>query len=332
MKRGWTFLICAAALCAQEPSPSSRKITDLIEEIETTAASEPPVVGIDTQLRLAKLLKGPRPAVAERALREAGARILALADVPTRARLFAAWLDVQRDVNREDAEIAYRTFIAQAPRREREDLDTLSLREFANTTSSHFSPLALDLVRRLPEPGPVDKPTRKHPGASILFDAAKEVKGMDYEQRVSYARKLKDPTTAVTILLDAIDDGGFDGQRKATLATEALDLSAKMVPGDDRMIAQSMLTIRLYGLGDRPRAAVGAQMLADTFEKVYDCETAACTTLQNEDSPGEVIFAFAEYLAEQRIEPGSLGLTHRSLIVRLKLLELQQWTEANKKR
>jgi hypothetical protein len=66
------------------PSALERRKLALIEEIEAAALAEPPVFGIDTQIRAGVLLAGKDDVHAERFLRDAGQRTLLLGDAATR--------------------------------------------------------------------------------------------------------------------------------------------------------------------------------------------------------------------------------------------------------
>jgi hypothetical protein len=83
------LLVLSAALALQPPeagsAPLERRKTDLIQQIESAAMAEPPVLSIDTQIRAAEILKGHDDAHALRFLRDAGQRTLTLTDPATRA-------------------------------------------------------------------------------------------------------------------------------------------------------------------------------------------------------------------------------------------------------
>ncbi len=83
------LLLLAAALALQPPETGSagleRRTAVLIEQIENAAMAEPPVFGIDTQIRAGEVLKGHDDAHAARFLRDAGQGTLQLTDASTRA-------------------------------------------------------------------------------------------------------------------------------------------------------------------------------------------------------------------------------------------------------
>ena len=41
-----------------------------------------------------------------------------------------------------------------------------------------------------------------------------------------------------------------------------------------------------------------AKMLGQTFTKMYDCDTSACTSFKSKEAPGDMVRFFAEYLDE----------------------------------
>ncbi|MBI4892515.1 MAG: hypothetical protein HY821_17960 [Acidobacteria bacterium] len=150
-----------------------------------------------------------------------------------------------------------------------------------------------------------------------------DVKGMDEDEVIALARK-QPPLAAMAMLLSLLEDDKpvATPARRSAIAWEALELSPKLPPTDDRLVVQSMLTRRLFTYGDRDHAAAGARMLAETYQKRYDCESAACTTIQLNDNPGEPIMDFAEYLLDNEIRPADLGLHHVSLDARVLVLDL----------
>jgi len=166
-----------------------------------------------------------------------------------------------------------------------------------------------------PKQEEIEKPSKKK---------APSVEGLDLDAIVALARKQKEPLVRIEMVLGAIDDAGTPAGKRAALAAEFLPDTEKLPLGDDRLMSQSMLTRRLHEAGDRPGAALAAQMLEQTFIRMYDCETAACTSFQGEGPPGELVRTFAEYLNENKIDPADIGLTHRSLRVRMMLIELER--------
>jgi hypothetical protein len=110
--------------------------------------------------------------------------------------------------------------------------------------------------------------------------------------------------------------------RRIAIAREALELSSKLKPSEDRLIVQSMLTRRLYQYGDPAAAAAAARMLQDTFTQLYNCDSAACTAIRLDSNPGEAVNDFAEYITEHKIRPADLTLTHPSLDARVLILDL----------
>ncbi len=85
--------------CAQ-PTAKER----LLERIEAIAVSEPPVLGIDTQIRTAAVLSSKDPDLAERWLQAATSRALTLVDLHTRGEFLIAIVDQYRHLDAEAAE------------------------------------------------------------------------------------------------------------------------------------------------------------------------------------------------------------------------------------
>lgn len=316
-----SFIITGACL-AQAPVPVD-PAAKLISEIEILASAEPPLLGIDTQTEAAKILLATRPAVARRFLDSALHRTRSLLDPHTVRLLMFPAVDLLYKLDPADAAQAISIHLLSIQSRKPTHEDGLLLSSFAGLLQSSHPELSaactaeFERIRKL-DPGKreeIEKPQAKEPSTE----------GLDPDAQVSLARKQKDPLVRIGMLMSVIDDSDTPPRRRAALAAEALPDTEKLPIGsDDRLLSQSMLTRRLYEAGDRPGAAIAAQMLEQTFVKMFDCETAACTSFKGDGSPGEMVRLFAEYLDENKIDPGDLGLTHRSLQVRMLLIDLNR--------
>lgn len=160
------------------------------------------------------------------------------------------------------------------------------------------------------------------------------IEGLDDLEIAALARR-QPPLVALTLFLDNLLDDEKSPPplpRRLAYAREALEISEKLPPGEDRLVVQSMLTRRLYHYGDPLRAAVAARMLEESFRKLYDCESAACTAIRLQGNPGEPVADFAEYLLDNNIRPADLGLRHPSLDARVLILDLDQALNGSRKR
>jgi hypothetical protein len=433
------FLLAAVAACcsqAQDPPPPPWK--PVLEEIERIAAGEPPVLGIDTQIRAAKLLAARHPAEARRLAADATSRTLTLTDLHTRGVFlldlagllgpidpagavetctliprrvpaaeedplsdcyFALMLQRQKDWEEEkalarralaagaagsglmpvhlehtlkghplEASVEYAALVAAFPE---SDANAAEVNEFIRLVQlmrgrePELSRQALDMaLRSLRRPGFPGPPERRaallertallagvvtpKPDKPLTWSQLPEFKlpekkkepepedakepsidGLSADEIVALARRQK-PYAHAALLLALIDDKELPAERRAPLAEEALQATAQMPLTDDRMLAQSMLARRLYQYGATSQAAVAAQMLAETFQKMYDCESAGCLSFKGDANPGTLIKDFAEYLCEHGIRPEELGLNNRSLTARVLLLDLEQAVEGKK--
>jgi hypothetical protein len=292
----------------------------LLDEIEVRAAAEPPVLGIDTQIRAAVAVAARSPEDAARLLRSAESRIAALSHLPSRTYLLSDWLTVQEPFDPEAAEFALRAFAGSLPPRPLDAGESEAMRHLAARISKRFPAFAEQFRNRAAAPSA--KPTAQS-GSTLFTLKTSSLDGMRPDDVLLLARKERDPAAALDLLMHIMDNED-DPRRRLSILNEALDLSAKVDDLADRLLAQSMLTRRLHDSGDTPRAAIGAHMLAESFEQMFHCDTAACDHFDGEDNPGEIIYAFAEYLREHKIPPERLGLEHPSLRVRLMLLDLGQ--------
>lgn len=297
----------------------------LIEEIETRAAAEPPVLGIDTQIRAAAAIAARQPDEAARLLRLAESRIAGLAHLPTRAHLLCDWVAVQMPLDPNAAELALTGLAGALPIRPLNGPESDALQRLAGRIAKTHPELAARLLARATAPPEPEKP--KSTGLKLFSLTASSLDGLTPDDILLRARKERNPATALDLLMHIMDLED-DRRRRLTILSEALDLSARLEDWTDRLLAQSMLARRLFDAGDTPRAAVAAQMLAETFELAFHCESAACDHFDGEDSPGEIIYSFAEYLREHHIDPARLGLEHPSLRVRLLILDLAEARQA----
>lgn len=319
--------ICAAFLLAALTAAAEPPFAREIEEIDRIAASEPPLLGIDTQIRAARAVAAPRRDESARLLRSASFRIAALTHQPTRVSLLADWLDVQTPLDREEAAAFFGAFLDSFPGQRPAAEDREALSDLAKKTKKDFPELAAR-AQQIAEAGAkgLPKPPRKdQPEGTLFMSRGPKLDGLSHDDILALARKQKDPSIALDLIMHVMDDEP-DARRRVSLLSEALDLSARTDNLIDRLLAQSMLTRRLYDAGDLPRAAVGAQMLAENFERLYHCESAACDRFEGEDNPGEIIHSFAEYLLEHNIPPERIGLSHPSLRVRILLLQIEAAT------
>jgi hypothetical protein len=307
---------------AQAPVPVD-PAARLIEEIETLASAEPPLLGIDTQTEAAKILLSARPAAARRFLDSALSRTRTLLDPHTVRLLMFPAVDLLYKLDPAEAAhlISTQLLIIQSRKPSHEDgLLLSSFAELFQTSNPELSEICrseFERIRKLdpPQLEEIDKPKAKAPS----------IEGLDFDAQIDLARKQKDPLVRIEMFLSVIDENETLPRRRAALAAEVLpDTERLPIGSDDRLLSQSMLTRRLYEAGDRPAAANAAQMLEQTFTKMFDCDTAACTSFRGEGSPGEMVRLFAEYLDENHIAPADLGLTHRSLVVRMMLIDLQR--------
>lgn len=387
VKTPLVLLVLTGFAAPAQPDPLQR----LLDRIEEIAVSEPPVLGIDTQIRTAKAVAEKRPETAKDWLRQATSRALTLADLHTRGEFLTGIasqfvvLDAaeaeqtcallpRRATGAKEDQLAWCYNKLFSPRRSWEEEKALTrralsagafrapaiqdhldraLKQHAEETAAEFSEVLAafpssdasqderkylrSMARQVEKAAPGVAARALKLAAEEPKNAPKETdddkkkkKDDDYEPPeglastdvITLARKQR-PVVHTAMLLDLIDkDKEMTQPQRLALAYEALEQTPKIETGDERLICQSMLTRRLYDMGDHAKAAVAAQMLAESFEKIYDCETAACVSYHSEESPGEVINDFAEYLRENKIQPEDLGLRHKSLEARLLILDL----------
>ncbi|MBA3972613.1 MAG: hypothetical protein C0504_00175 [Candidatus Solibacter sp.] len=322
------FLASSGVCLAQAPVPVD-PAAKLIEEIDTIASAEPPLLGIDTQTEAAKILLTARPATARRLLDSALSRIRPLLDPLTVRSLMFPAVDLLYKLDPDEAAHTVSTHLLTIQSRKPSRDDGLLLSSFEPLFRLTHPSLATACEAESERILKLHPPT--HDGIDKPKSKAPSIDGFDLDARIELARKQKDPLVRIEMLISVIDDKDTPPRRRAALAADALPDTEKLPVGSDgRLLAQSMLTRRLYEAGDRPGAALAAQMLEQTFAKMFDCDSAACTSFTGEAPPGDMVRLFAEYLDENHISPADLGLTHRSLTVRIMLIELQKLLESKK--
>ncbi len=365
----------ALFLAAAFETPRWKEILDRIEAI---AASEPPVIAVDTRVRTAKILAAKQPGEARRLLAEATSLTYSFTDPRTRGILFTSIWEQLKPLDPQEAEsliaalplsaytstalqVHLRDTIKQNPDRAAVEFTAL-IAAFPSNPSAEDLRQLLDFVQMMGIYSPdltrdalakaraafkdrrfkasrADRSYIEDSIEALLSHSTRpdrpraqddgnykrpDVKGMDAMEIVSLARKLE-PLPAIEILIDLIDDDKeLPLPRRVAIAAEALELSQRLPVGDDRLAAQAILARQLYQYGDPLKAAAAAQLLADSFAKLYDCESAACIAIKLDDPPGDVIYSFAEYLSDHDLQPADLGLNHPSLNARMLLLDLEQ--------
>jgi hypothetical protein len=426
MLPAWAAFVALAAQAAQAPAPPPDPAAPLIEEIESLAAGEPPILGIVSQVRAAEVLSKPRPKAAVRILDAALARTSPLTDPPTRGvltvdiagalapldptraeetcatlprrtfwiascysrviRALPAWpaqLDASRRALTGGAyDLPFVSFLFDLTTKDHPaDVDSIfaaiidnlppkatpaeagalffALANYGDrfpalsraglekayraiTTESEYTQfariaqkIAPDLVETFPKPKrlePASPPTEKPKKKEEDIPPDPDVSKLRFDDAVALARAQKHPRPKAGALLEILDREDTPEARRGPLALEALDASTNMEPGDDRLVAQSMLTRRLWVFGLKAEAGKAAAQLELSFELLCRCRDATCDTLQDREDCAERVMDFAEYLHENNLSPQDLGLTHRSLRVRILILQLDELLNGKKKK
>lgn len=425
MLPAWAAFVALAAQAAQAPAPPPDPAAPLIEEIESLAAGEPPILGIVSQVRAAEVLVKPRPKVALRLLDSALSRTTPLTDPPTRGVLtvdiaaamasldparaeeacaalprrtswvascysrtiralphWPAQLDASRRALSGGAyDLPFVSFLFDLTTKDHPaDLDSLfaaiidNLPPKANpselgallfalanygerfpalaragldkayraiTTESEWShflriaqKLAPDLVATFAKPSRLEpsKPAAEKPKKNDDETSGPDISRLSFEDAVAVSRAQERPLLRAGALLEILDRDDTPEARRGPLALEALDASTKMDPGDDRLVAQSMLTRRLWVFGLKAEAGKAAAQLELSFELLCRCRDATCDSLKDREDCAERVMDFAEYLHENGLSPADLGLTHRSLRVRMLILQLDELLNGKKKK
>jgi hypothetical protein len=373
------------------------RIDELLDQIERIAVAEPPVLGIDTQIRTAAILQPKNPELAHRFLHDATSRAISLTDARTRAHFLNEIVDVLKKIDpaeaetlcilhpphaepdtlsrcyqslfnprkswREEKELYRRALAAGAfttpslrdhldlaarehreelaaefllllesyPGREATQPEQQQLTELAGRIRKLEPDLAAQAIELSKSAKPT-KPTKPAPEKKKDDDSNKpSTDGLKPHEIVTLARK-QTPLVQTEMLMDILDAKDLTTPERISIAYQAVESVNRLPADDNRLVALSMLARRLYEYGDRAKAAVAAQMLADTFAKMYNCELASCVSFTGDESPGEIIFQFAEYLAEHKIQPADIGLNHKSLEARLLLFDLEEAIEGKRRK
>jgi hypothetical protein len=195
--------------------------------------------------------------------------------------------------------------------------------------------IAPDLLESWPKPThfeaakpPAEKPKKKDDDIA----SGPEISKLSFDDALSISRAQERAVLKAAALLELLDREDIPEARRGPLALEALEASTSMEPGDDRLIAQSMLTRRLWDFGLKAEAGKAAAQLEFSFELLCRCRDATCDSLKDREDCAERVMDFAEYLHENSLSPQDLGLTHRSLRVRILILQLDELLNGKKKK
>jgi hypothetical protein len=110
-------------------------------------------------------------------------------------------------------------------------------------------------------------------------------------------------------------DAELDPRRTMSLAQNILRDSFKMSSSSSRLILQAEMARWFHEQGERLKAGEAAQALQASFEALVQCKDQRCEVFETDadNSPGELIMTFAEYLKKNGISPAELGLNHPGL-------------------
>ena len=161
-----------------------------------------------------------------------------------------------------------------------------------------------------------------------------DVSKLGTEEAIQLAKKQEYAGARAAMLADVLDekDGELDQRRKLSLAVDILRDSLKMSSSSSRLILQAELARWFHQLGETLKAGEAAHALQASFEALVKCKDQRCEVFETnaDNSPGELIMTFAEYLKKYNIDPAELGLNHPGLRARWLLLELQALLEDKK--
>jgi hypothetical protein len=162
-----------------------------------------------------------------------------------------------------------------------------------------------------------------------------DVSKLSADEAIQLAQRQEYPGARAAILADVLDgkDAELDPRRKMSLAEDILRDSMKMRSSSSRLILQAQLARWFHQQGEMLKAGEAAQALQQSFETFVQCKDQRCEVFEadSDNSPGELIMVFAEYLRNYNIDPATLGLNHPGLRARWLLLELQSLVEDKRK-
>lgn len=172
--------------------------------------------------------------------------------------------------------------------------------------------------------------TQEDPELRDLPDISK----LSTEDAIRLARRQEYAGARAAILADVLDekDAELEPRRKMSLAEDILRDSLQMRSSSSRLILQAQLARWFQQQGEMLKAGEAAQALQSSFEALVQCKDLHCEVFETnaDNSPGELIMTFAEYLKRYNIDPAELGLNHPGLRARWLLLELQSLLEDKK--
>ena len=161
-----------------------------------------------------------------------------------------------------------------------------------------------------------------------------DVSKLGAEEAIGVARRQEYAGARAAILSEVLDekDAQLDPRRKLSLAEDVLRDSLKMRPSASRLLLQAQLARYFHQQGEKLKAGEAALALQASFEALVQCRDQRCEVFEtdSDNSPGELIMTFAEYLMKYGIDPAELGLNHPGLRARWLLLELQSLLEDKK--
>ena len=162
-----------------------------------------------------------------------------------------------------------------------------------------------------------------------------DVSKLSADEAIRLAQRQEYAGARAAILADVLDekDAELEPRRKMSLAQDILRDSLKMRSSSSRLMVQAELARWFHQQGEMLKAGEAAHALQESFETMVQCKDQRCEVFEadSDNSPGELIMVFAEYLRKYNIDPAALGLNHPGLRACWLLLELQSLVEDKKK-
>jgi hypothetical protein len=156
------------------------------------------------------------------------------------------------------------------------------------------------------------------------LDNLPKLEDLPLDQALGVARAQEYAGARASLLSELLDERGaeIDFRDRVSISEEILRDSAKMKPGLGPLILDAEIARWFFESGEKQLAQRAAQQLSESYDVFTRCEDDSCS-IRPDNSPGELIQTFVEYLWEHSIEPAALGLNRPGLRSRWLLLELK---------
>lgn len=120
------------------------------------------------------------------------------------------------------------------------------------------------------------------------------------------------------------EEGSISDAERSRVLREVMEASETILDPTERLMHEGLITGWFAENREEATAALAAAKLHRTFASICQCEDGQCDSIQGRAECSENVDAFAEFLAEKKIDPAVLRIRHPSLAARALVVKLKE--------